>query len=201
MEINFRNFILPINEPIILIAFAIIGVSYYLLFAEHHKRNKMQFGEIYPLVINYFVLSLISIFIFFFGIDCVLTGYVYNDEIAEVIKELILGFTIIILVILNFIFYTKKHKIDLIQEEREAKEEKTAKIAEWIQLIIFLLLIIVPIFNIFKYINFIDKMIKYKQIVSSLICIISAIVLMYNLNPLDIRNKIKLLFYKTKKEK
>lgn len=196
MEINFRNFTLPINEAIVLIFFAIIGITYYIFFSEHHKRNNMKFDEVYPLVINYYILSIISTFLLIFGIDTIFTGYVYNDEIIELIKEFIFGIVIISLVILNFIFYIKKHKVDLVQSEREIQEERTNRIAEWVELIIFLLMIIISVHNIYKYIIFIDKIEKYKQIVKSVFYILIAIFLTYNLNPLDIRNKIKSLFDK-----
>ena len=158
----------------------------------------MNFSEIYPLVINYLALYFISIIILCFGIDRVITGYIYHDELAEVIKELIIGFSIISVVIINFIFYVKKHRIDLIESDREENEKQTKHIAEWIEIIIFLLLILFSIFNIGKYISFIDKTEKYKNIITSILCICASIFLLYNLNPLDIKDKIKSLFLKMK---
>lgn len=198
MGISFRNFTLPINEGIILIFIVISGISYYYFFANHHKRNEMNFSEIYPLVINYLVLLTISTLIFILGIDIVLTGYFYNDEVAEVIKELVTGLAIISAVIINFIFYVKKHRIDLIQSDREENEKQTRNIAEWIEIIIFSLLILFSFFNIFKYISFIDRVEKYKNIIGAILCICASIFLLYNLNPLDIKNKIKSLLLKSK---
>lgn len=196
MGISFRNFTLPINEELILLFLIIIGISYYIFFGKHHKKNEMTFNEIFPLVINYLALSIISFFLLVFGIDTVLTGYVYNEQVSEVIKELIIGCTIISLVILNFVFYVKKHRVDLVQAEREEKEEREAKIGEIVEIIIFSLMIIAPIFNIFNYIHFLDKVEKYRQIGGSILCIFTAIFLLYNLNPLDIKNKIKSIFKK-----
>lgn len=198
MGIDFRNFTLPINEGIILIFFIITGISYYCFFGKHHKRNEMNFSEIYPLVINYLVLSIISTLILILGIDIVFTGYIYNDEVAEVLKSLIVGLTIISLVIINFIFYIKKHRMDLIQSDREENEKQTSNIAEWIEIIIFILLILFAIFNIFRHISFIDKVEKYKNIIGSILCICASVFLLYNLNPLNIKEKIKFLFLKMK---
>lgn len=198
MGISFRNFTLPINEGIILIFLLIVGISYYCFFWKHHKRNEMNFSEIYPLIINYLVLSIISTLIFILGIDIVLTGYIYNDEVAEVIKELIIGLAIISSVIINFIFYVKRHRIDLIQSDREENEKQTRNIAEWIEFIIFSLFILFSFFNIFKYMSFIDRAERYKNIMGSILCICASIFLLYNLNPLDIKNKTKSLLLKMK---
>lgn len=186
------------GEAIVVLGLIIIGVSYYLLFKEHHKRNEMTFSEIYPLVIEYLVMCIISGILLVVAINCIITGYTYTDEIKEVIKELAIGFSIIILVIIHFIFWVKKHRIDLDKSEREAEEKRTADIAEWIELIVFIAMIIAAIFNIIKYVQFIDVTEKIKQIVGSILIIIASIVLLYNLNPLGIKDKIKSKF-KSKK--
>lgn len=199
-RINFRNFTIPVTEEIILIYLVFIGLLYYVLFAKHHKKNKLTFSEIYPLIINYLCVAIISTFVFLFGMDCVLTGYIYNDEISEVVKELFLGLTAISIVILNFIFYVKKHRVDFIESERKENEKRDNYIGEWVQILIFSLMILIPLFNIFKYINFIDKAQKYRQIFGSVLCIVSSIYLLYNLNPLDIKGKIKKIIYKINKK-
>ena len=179
------------NEVGIILGLIIIGLSYYLLFKEHHKRNEMTFSEIYPLVIEYVVMSIISVILLIIGVNCIITGYTYTDEIKEVIKELFLGFSIIILVILHFIFWVKKHRKDLDFTEREIEEKKTADIAEWIELIVFIAMIIAAIFNVIKYIQFIDITEKIRQIIGSILIIIASLILLYNLNPLQIKDKIK----------
>ena len=186
------------SEVAIILGLIIIGVSYYLLFKEHHKRNEMTFSEVYPLVIEYIVMSIISIILLLVGLNCIVTGYTYTDEIKEVIKELIIGFATIILVILHFIFWVKKHRLDLEVSEREENEKRTADIAEWIELIVLIAMIIAAIFNIVKYIPFIDIAEKIKQIIGSILVIIASLVLLYNLNPLEIKDKIKEKF-KSKK--
>ena len=190
----FANFTLPINEVSVVLFLLLCLCSYYFIFKEHHKRNKMKFHEIYPLVINYLILCIISFFVLLFGIDRVLTGYVYNDEISEIIQEFVTGFAIISVVIINFIFYIKKHKVDLIQEEREEQEEKDSKIAEIIELVILVLTFILPIFNIFKYINYIDPAEKIRHICGGILFMIISVFLLFSLNPLDIKGKMKNIF-------
>lgn len=195
----FSNFVLPINEYTISIFFIVCLISYYFIFREHHKKNEMKLHEIYPLVINYLILCIISFLVLVFGIDRVLTGYVYNDEIYEVIKEFITGFSIISVVIINFIFYIKRHKKDLNKEEREENDKKTLEIAEIIEFILFLIMFIAPIVNIFRYINFADKTEQIRQIGGGILFMIVSAFLMFNMNPLDIKGKIKELFKKKDK--
>lgn len=192
----FSNFTLPINEISISVFFIICLVSYYFLFKDHHKRNELKFHEIYPLVINYLILCIISFLVLAFGIDRVFTGYVYNDEIYEVIKEFVTGFAIISVVIINFIFYVKKHRVDLTNKEQEAREEndkRDLKIAEVIELVILSLMFILPIFNIFKYINYIDKAEQIRQTLGGLLFMAISLFLLISLNPLNIKEKFKKL--------
>ena len=81
---------------------------------------------------------------------------------------------------------------------KKENEKKTSDIAEWIELIIFITMIIAAIFNIIKYIQFIDMTEKIKQIIGSILIIIASLILLYNLNPLEIKDKIKEKF-KSKK--
>lgn len=180
------------------IVIVLIGVSYYLLFKEHHKRNEMTFSEIYPLVIEYAVMCVISILLLVFGVSSVINGYVNNDEVREVIKELTVGLVTISLVIIHFIFWVKRHRQDLNVEVREEDEKKTSHIAEWIEIIVFVIIIIASICNIIKYAQFIDTVEKYRQISISILCIIASCILINNLNPLKIKDKIKEKF-KSKK--
>ena len=193
---NFSNFTLPINEISVIVFLVICLISYYFIYKEHHKRNKLKFHEIFPRVITYLILCIISFFVLLYGADTVLTGYVYNDEIYEIIKEFITGFAIISVVIINFIFQIKKNKADLIQEEREAQDAKDSKIAEIMEIVIFSLMFILPIFNIFRYINYIDKAEKIRQIVFGILFMVTSAFLLFTMNPLDIKGKIKKIFRK-----
>lgn len=185
------------GEVAVIAIIAIVSLSYYLIFKEHHKRNEMNFSDIYPLFIEYTVMSIISILLLVFGIGSVINGYTNNDEIVEVIKELTVGLVTISLVVLHFIFWIKKHLIDIDTEVKEAEEKHTSNIAEWIEIILFILVIIGSIFNIFKYIQFIDEAVKYKQLSISVLCIIASVILLRNLNPLNINQKIKNMFKKS----
>lgn len=187
------------KEVLIIFSIALIGLSYYLIFKEHHKKNEMTFAEIYPLVIEYFVISIISIIFLAIGLGCIARGCTDNDEIGEVIKEFGIGITILSLTILHFIFWIKTHKVDLEKSEREESETKTSNIAEWIELIAFILIIIASIVNIVKYVEFIDEIERYSQIGRSVLCIIASLILLYNINPLEIKDKIKGIFKKGSK--
>lgn len=187
------------KEVLIVLGIALIGLSYYLIFRKHHKKNEMTFAEIYPLVIEYFAISIISIMLLAVGIGCIVRGCINNDEIAEVIKEFAIGIIIISLTILHFIFWVKTHKVDLETDKREEKEVKTTNIAEWIELIAFILIIIASIFNIVKYAQFLDETEKFRQISTSVLCILASFILLYNINPLKIKDKVKSILKKGSK--
>lgn len=178
-------------EVLILVGIFIMGLSYYFIFREHHKRNEMTFSEIYPIVIEYMVTCIMSVIFLAIGVSAIRQGYVNNDEVSEVIKELTTGIIIISLVIIHFVFWVKKHLQDIPKEVREVEAEKTNNIAEWIELIAFIGIIVISIFNIFKYMQFIDPSEKYKQIGYSVIYIFSSILVLYKLNPLQIKDKIR----------
>ena len=190
----FSNFSVPINLFSISVFIVICLISYYLIFREHHKRNKLKFHEIYPLVINYLIICIISFFVVLFGVDNIFTGYKYYEEIFELIKQLIIGITIISLVIINFIFYIKRHKVDLIIEERKAQDVKDSKIAEIIEIVVLTVMFILPIFNVFRYIKYWNNFEKIKYIFGGILFMIISAFLLFSLNPLNIRDKVKKFF-------
>lgn len=176
-------------EVLVVLGLIGIGFSYYILFKEHHKKNGMRFDEIYPLIIEYAVISIISIFLLIVGVQCIIEGCVNNDEIYEVIQEFTVGIVIISLTLIHFIFWIKTHRVDYEKSDRDEKEEKTTNIAEWIELIAFVLMIIGSVLNIIKYVQFIDETVKVQQIVISILCIIVSSFLLWKLNPLNIFKK------------
>ena len=196
MEIEFTTFKLPINEGIVMLYIAIIGISYYFIFRKHHKDNLLKFADIYPLFINYSVLCIISTFVLIFGVDVLLTGYMFQEQRSEVVLDLIAGLSIISIVILNFIYYIKKNKAPVNIEMQEEKNKMDAKISEWIELIIFIAMFVYSIFNIIKYSNFVDELEKQRQVLLYSISAIISIFLLLHFKPLNIKEKFKI--YKKK---
>ena len=150
------------------------------------------------LVINYYVLCIISIFAFAFGIDTILTAYIYTEERADVIINMILGIIIISVTITNFIFYIKRHLVDYVQSDRIENDKKNVKIGEILELIGFSIFIFTPIWRIPFFLEIKEYKQEFvKQIIISIFMMIASIFLIYELNPLDIKNKIKRkVFYK-----
>ena len=192
------NYSVRLGYIIIAAFLAICLISYYILFKDHHKRNELKFYEIYPLVIKYIILCIFSVFLIIFGISRIMEGYVYNEEIYEVIAEFAVGFTTIIVVILNFIFYVKRHRVDLVQEEREADAENTNNIAEIIEFVLLIGMIIISIFNMYREINLKDITNQLNELFTSIMLIVASVFLMFTLNPLDVKGKVKNIFDKDK---
>ena len=143
------------------------------------------------LIINFYVLCIISIIALAFGIDIIINAYTYTEERIDVIINMIMGISIISITISNFVFYIRRHLTDFNDIERKEKNIKNSKIGEWLQLIILFIFSFSPIWNIPHFIeikNYKEEL--YRQISISIIVMITSLFLIYQLNPLNIKNKI-----------
>ena len=129
----------------------------------------------------------------FFGIFCIIDAHSYNDERIEVISRVSLGIIIISITIINFIFYIKRNlkDLDLDLNIREENKKQTMKIGEILELIIFTIFLFMPIWRIP---NFIELYQNNKgvivEILKSIFISLLSLLLLYNLNPMDIKEKI-----------
>lgn len=107
---------------------------------------------------------------------------------------LLFGITVISISIINYIFYIKGSLIDPNQEEREATKKATLKIGEILEFIIFTIFILMPIWCIPHFISLVPER---KELIKELIIIFAisfaSIFLMFALNPLNIKEKLKKL--------
>lgn len=127
-----------------------------------------------------------------FGIDTLLTAYIYTEERADVIENMVIGITTISITIAHFIFYIKRHLVDYIESERKENDKKNIKIGEILQFIALFIFIFAPIWKIPFFLEIKEyKQELVKQILISIFMMIASMFLMYELNPLDIKNKIK----------
>lgn len=175
------------------------GLAYYLIFREHHKRNKVELGELIELVTKFYSITTISILMICFGIYLFIQAAINRYDLEEVIDNLALGIFIISAVVFNYINYLKNSLKDFNQEIRIENQKKNAKIGQILEIIIFILLALTPIYRIPTF----NRLKEYKpelyiEIVKSCLISISSIFLLYNLNPLNIKEKI---FKKKDKEK
>ena len=112
-----------------------------------------------------------------FGIDTLLTAYIYTEERADVIENMVIGITTISITI---------------ESERKENDKKNIKIGEILQFIALFIFIFAPIWKIPFFLEIKEyKQELVKQILISIFMMIASMFLMYELNPLDIKNKIK----------
>lgn len=135
---------------------------------------------------------MVSTIIILFGIYCIIDANSYKDERSEVITRVSLGIVIISATIINFIFYIKRNLKDFNPVIREENKKRTMQIGEILQLIIFSIFLFAPIINIPNFLGILsNKKELIIQILKSFAISISAFILLYNLNPLNIKNKMK----------
>ncbi len=139
-----------------------------------------------------------------FGGFCIIDAYSYRDERIEVISRVLLGIIIVSVTIINFIFYLRRNLQDMNQEIREEDKKRTMKIGEVLELIFFIIFLFTPIWRIPSFINIIEKSELIVEIGKSIFMSFLSIILLYNLNPVDIKGKVKgftnNLLKKTKKD-
>lgn len=177
----------------------ICGLAYYLIFRKHHKKNKVEIGELVELITKFYSITTISILMICFGIYLFIQAAINRYDLEEVIDNLALGIFIISAVVFNYINYLKNSLKDFNQEIRIENQKKNAKIGQILEIIIFILLALTPIYRIPTF----NRLKEYKsklyiEIAKSCLISISSIFLLYNLNPLNIKEKI---FKKKDKEK
>lgn len=126
-----------------------------------------------------------------FGGFCIIDAYSYRDERAEVISRVLLGIIIVSVTIINFIFYLKRNLQDMNQEIREENKRRTMKIGEVLELIFFTIFLFTPVWRIPSFIKIFEKSELIVEIGKSIFMSFLSIILLYNLNPMDIKNKFK----------
>ena len=169
----------------------VVGIVYYLIFRKHHKRNEVELFELVNLVTKFFVITTVSIIIIVFGIDFILMANQYIETRSDVIAAIITGILLISATIINYIFYLKRALKDYEVVERQENKKRTLQIGEWLQLIFFVIMIFMPIIRIPYFIKvFEDKVELATDIFRSFLISFAAMFVLYNLNPLNIKEKL-----------
>ena len=192
-----------IGSIVLLIYMIICIVSYYLIFNKHHKRNQLKDFEIMKSFTNYFVTLSMTIVVIFVGIQFFKKAYEYLEERSTEITFIVLAILTIGGAISNFIFFIKRNLKDLDPVVRINYEKRMMKTAEILEVIIFGLFIFMPIWlkiplKTAYYDG--DKTLFIKYIAASIISPVIAVFLLYELNPLDIRTKVRDLVCKNKND-
>ena len=190
---------------IALLIYMIICVgSYYLIFNKHHKRNNLKDFEILKSFTNYFVTLSITVVVMFIGIQFFKEASNNLDDRSTEITFLIWAILIITGAICNFIFFIKRNLKDLDPAIRISYEKRMMKTAEILEIICFGLFIFMPLWlKVPLKIAYADgdKQLFAKYLAASIISPFTSIFLLYQLNPLDIRNRIKKQFGRDKDSK
>ncbi len=183
---------------IALLIYMIICIgSYYLIFNKHHKRNNLKDFEILKSFTNYFVTLSMTVVVMFIGIQFFKEASNNLDDRNTEITFLVWAILIITGAICNFIFFIKRNLKDLDPAIRISYEKRMMKIAEILEIICFGLFIFMPLWlKVPLKIAYADgdKQLFAKYLAASIISPFTSIFLLYQLNPLDIRNRVKKQF-------
>lgn len=184
----------PITFIIGLLYVVGLGVIYYLLFHKHHKRNKIDFSELISLITRFYTRTTIAVVLVLVGGYSIIVANDYREDRTEVIANIIFGIAIISATIINYIFYLKESLRDPNPEVREQNKKATIRIGEILEVIIFSIFILMPIWCIPHFISLVPKK---EELIKELIIVFAisfaSLFLMYALNPLDIKGKLKKL--------
>lgn len=179
---------------IVYMAFCII--SYYFIFRNHHKKNKVEYFELMQLFTNYFVTMSMSFIAIFAGIKCFDFAYQNMDDRSTMISYIVFGIAIISATIIYFIYYIKRNLKDFDPVERVNFKKRVMFIGELLELICFIALAFMPLYMIgemkAEYLLG-DKTALIKTILKSFAVSIVSIFLIFELNPMDVKGKIKSL--------
>ncbi len=126
-----------------------------------------------------------------FGGFCIIDAYNYRDERIEVISRILLGIIIASVTIINFIFYLKRNLQDMNQEIKEENKKRTMKIGEILELIFFTIFLFTPIWRIPNFIKLHESSELIVEIGKSIFLSFLSIILLYNLNPMNIKCRFK----------
>lgn len=172
----------------------ILGIMYYIIFHKHHKRNSVEFNELISLLTKYYSLSIISTLLIILGVQCFVFAKQASYDRNEVIIYILTGIFIISVSLINYIFYIKRNLRDYNPVTREHNKEITLKIGEVLEFIIFIIFVLTPILRIPEFIDLFDnKKQMIIEILKSFLLSIAAMILLFNLNPLKIKEKLSLL--------
>lgn len=170
----------------------IVGICYYIIFHKHHKRNKIDVGELISLVSRFYTRTTITIIFIIVGIYCIINANEYRENRAEVVGYVIFGIVVVSIAIINYIFYIKASLIDPNKEEREVTKKAIIRMGEILEFIIFTIFIFLPILGIPHFINIAsEKKELIKELVIVFLISFASIFLMFALNPINIKEKLK----------
>lgn len=117
----------------------------------------------------------------------------YKEDRSEVIAGVLLGIIIISATIINYIFYIKRNLRDFDPVIREATKKSIIKIGEVLELIFFVIFALMPIWRIPKFIEvFANRKELIFEIVRAFALSVASIVLLFSLNPIDFKTKLKI---------
>lgn len=175
----------------------LLGFIYYLIFHKHHKRNNVELFELVELVTKFYVRTILLLVLLALSVYFIILGVHLQEERTDAIGCVVLAIIIASCSILNYRKYIKLSLLDYNMEVREENNKRKLKIGEVLEVICFIICILAPIWRIPGFIDVFDNKPKLAiEIIKSFGISIGGLVLMFSLNPMN----VKRFFIEDKKE-
>lgn len=191
IPIDFFNFS-EINFTVATIAggafLILLGVIYYLIFHKHHKKNQVELFELIELVTKFYVRTIILIILLLVSAYFIILAVHFQEDRSDTLSYILLAIIIASISILNYRKYIKDSLQDYVMEVRQENNKRALKIGEILELICFIVCILAPIWRLPGFINvFGDKQKLAIEIVKAFAISIGGIILLFALNPMNIK--------------
>lgn len=166
----------------------LLGVIYYLIFHKHHKRNHVELFELVELVTKFYVRTIVLLILLALSVYFIMLGVYLQEERTDAISCVVIAIIIASFSILSYRKYIKLSLLDYNMEVRAENNEKKLKIGEVLEVICFIICILAPIWRIPGFIEVFDNKSKLAlEIIKSFAISIGGLILMFALNPMNIK--------------
>ncbi len=126
------------------------------------------------------------------GIYIIITANEYKENRSEVIAYLLFGIILLSVTIINYIFYIKASLKDPNPVVRSENKKAAIKMGEILEFIIFTIFILMPIWCIPHFITLVpERRVLIKELIIVFLISFASLFLMFSLNPLNIKEKLK----------
>lgn len=168
--------------------FILLGVIYYLIFHNHHKRNQVELFELVELVTKFYVRTIILMISLSVSVYLVIMAVYLQEDRNDVIACIALAVIIASLAIINYRYYIKISLLDYETEVREQNNKRKLKIGEILEIICLIICILAPVWRIPGFIEVFENKAKLAtEIIKSFAISIGGLVLIFALNPMNIK--------------
>lgn len=166
----------------------LLGIIYYLIFHKHHKKNQVELFELVELVTKFYVRTIILVILLLVSVYFIILAVHFQEDRSDTLSYILLAIIIASISILNYRKYIKDSLQDYVMEVRQENNKRALKIGEILEVICFIICILAPIWRLPGFIEVFENKQKLAiEIVKAFAISIGGIILLFALNPMNIK--------------